>query len=342
MTLDELDEKLSVTKRSPKKDALFQAVMNVANRDKVVGERGPRLAGPLVPLGNYEQDTSWFGDDSVEIRNKHGIPVGPGGKLYGELDTSKYAGSLVREGKRTVTDKSILSGVIGIPDIDSRYMGTMKKAKDKLLNVKYTVSDGNTVKTPAGKPVYGWSDNDLNEMGLALGPDAYVSNVSNTFAHESAHMIGNHSFKRSAKNYGDRHTELIAQISGNRNKYDKDMINKVHPFIDFTDGKFNIDPAIEYLRRIGNMPKIPVFGGNDKRDQTQFSKSEEKRYLKLLQKEADKLNSMSEDELEKYKNARFNDGDIYDWRGHNSGKDVLDNIDKTSTLYDIAISKRRI
>ena len=276
--------------RKPKKDAVFNAIMNSTKKynESVIGEPSSRLAGALVDLGRY--------DGSTAIRTADGMPIGPDNVIYGELDTSNIYKNIPKQTRKEVIDKKNLYDEIVVPDVPEKYRAEMYKAKGKIIGRKMIIGRGKNADT------LGYVD-DNNTMSINLDQNAPV--IGNTFAHEGTHVNTDvDSTDRDKTKYGDRDYELVAQLGGNRHMYDKELIKKVHPFIDYSDGKFTMKATDEMIRRMKASGK--------KVDMKRLAK-----YRSLIQKEVDRLNMEVDDTprlQDKLGAARWDDGDSYSWR----------------------------
>ena len=303
---------------------------------KVPMNRSPRFAGAITTMG-WTKPESKFTDmftgnfDRPTLRND-GLTVGPTGDEYYEFPTDKRYMKLANgEYPRLdeITDKDVSS--VKDPAKRKALASALEQSKNTIREYPRTNGLG-AGPLDLGEYTYSNEVGDAGKIRVAAGKpgnEYAIDSVSNTNTHEESHMMDNlfeEAYKYTSPtakenaskhnqvssgiqdngNYDDRLYELNAQIGGNRNRYTKEMINDVHQYIDFSNGKFNTGPAKEALRRMKASGM-----------QTRWDDDKTKDYMDLLEREAEKLNARADkdaDWKDQFVKARDIDGDPHDWR----------------------------
>ena len=231
-------------KTSKQKDIVFNSIMNATDKysKSVVGDHGPRLAGPMFSVGSV-------GGDDIRVL---GYARRPDGMLVDEVDASRvYSGIMEDSVRKGLKPKEVVNNIIPnlvVPEAKHEWAkGPTDEAKRLIgtLNISGEFT-GDLHPENKASITHGEYLQDTNTMRIAL--DDTVDKVSNVVSHEVNHGLEKDYYDWDVA-YGDNSNEYVSQIAGSRNRYDKELINEVHQFIGFKDGQFNIDPAKEFIRR---------------------------------------------------------------------------------------------
>ena len=328
----------------------------------IIGDRSNRYAGVITNMGRTRPEpTFWgdvvgIGDTSIQpmLYNK-GLAVGPSGDESFEFPTDKRQNA-IKNGEYPTLEESLgtskeLSNMLSKIE-DPRKRSAMLQAINLSHKTKRNYDRLDYTKGSPGATGYYEYSNEVGDPGnisIALGKpgnEFTVDTVGNSMSHEEGHMMSNlykdsylynkpNSYTRGddrlftygVKGRKDNDTydnlgyELVAQLGGNRNLYTEDMINEVHPYIGFDGSTFNVAPAKEMLRRM-EASKINSL----------YSKEQTAGYMKLLDAEVLRLNKKGKTDaewLKPYKEASFEDGDPYRWRGTAELKRLEKQVKKT-------------
>ncbi len=310
----------------------LDAMMN-AGTGGIEENRSERYAGVIMNAGQAKRHRNPVkalyeyvsGDTYSSDIRQNGVSVDPLGNSIAEVDTSGVYDGINKVGSN-VLEKPTESFIFDVDSVgDEELRNVFGGIYDKVKGVEYDIDTS----LEGGKDslfgaYFGQPDGGL--LGnIAISSGDFLDGISNAIAHEGSHsaqhasLIGDDFLNRGTlmenmnlygeageAKYNDRTFELEAQIGGNRHLYDQGMIKDVHQYIDYVDGKFNVNPAKEMLRRA---EVSELKSGMDKADT--------ERYMVKLQDEADMLNErVGADKVfrDKMDRARWNDGDIYDWR----------------------------
>ena len=243
--LQKVNDVLNIDGRTKKqKNAVFNSIMNATDKynRSVVGDHGPRLAGPMFSVGSAD------GDDIRVL----GYARRPDGMLIDEVDASRVNSGLMEDSvNKGLKLKEVVGNIVPnlvVPEAKHEWAkGATDEAKRLVSTIKVSGEFTGDLH-PENKASVTGGEYSQNTHTMRIAMDDAIDEVSNVISHEVNHGLEKDYYDWDVA-YGDNSNEYVSQIAGSRNRYDKELINEVHQFIGFKDGKFNIDPAKEFIRR---------------------------------------------------------------------------------------------